>query len=169
MSDDQIAADHDKAVRADYTGAIYGSLLAASVVAGATPRRDPPDVALLIAYLLTTGMVFWLAHVYARLVGGRRRGTRLSWAEVRSVGRREWPLAEAAFPPAMVAAICWTIGLPDTAVAWATLCTALCGQVTWAVVASARAGAATVLVIGSAVVNLLLGLIIVVLKVFLAH
>jgi hypothetical protein len=169
MSDDQIAAGREKADRADYAGAVYGSLLAASVVAGATPRRDPPAASTLIALLLATGVVFWLAHVYARLAGDRQRGTRMSWAEVRSVGRRELPLAEAAFPPAIVAAICWTVGLPDSAVAWATLCAALCGQVTWAVVASARAGAATFLVVGSAVVNLLLGLIIVVLKVLLTH
>jgi hypothetical protein len=169
IASDQIFSDNGKTDRVDYAGAVYGSLLAASVVAGASPRKDPPGAAILITLLLATGVVFWLAHVYARLAGDRWRGARMSWARVRSVGRREWPLAEAAFPPAMVAAICWAVGMSDSAVAWAALVTALCGQVTWAVVASARARAATFLVVGSALVNLLLGLSIVVLKVLVGH
>jgi hypothetical protein len=123
----------------------------------------------LIALLLTTGLVFWLAHVYARLAGDRRRSERLSWAEVRSVGDREWPLAEAAFPPALAAALCWAIGLPDAVAAWAALLTALTGQVAWAVVSGTKTGARPRLTIVSAATNLCLGLIIVVLKVLLTH
>jgi hypothetical protein len=158
-----------KPERVDYGDAVYGSLLAASVVAGTSPRKDPPAAGVLIALLLTTGLVFWLAHVYARLAGDRNRGERLSWTKIRSVSDHQWPLAEAAFPPAVAAAMCWAVGLPDSVAAWAALLTALTGQVAWTVVAGTTAGTKRHLIVVSATVNLLLGLIIVVLKVLLAH
>lgn len=119
--------------------------------------------------LLATGLVFWLAHVYARLVGDRQRGARLDWVEMRLVGRREWPLVQAAIPPAAVAAVCAVIGLSDLAVVWSAFLAALAGQVIWAMIASAKANATTAVIVVSAVVNLVLGLIIVVLKVLIMH
>lgn len=159
----------DDADRIDYAGAVYGSLLAASVVAGASPRKDTAPVGTLIVLLLSTGIVFWLAHAYARLVGDRRHGTQLSWAEMVSAGRRERPLAAAAVPPAAAAALCWAIGLSDSTAAWAALLTALTAQVLWAIVADAKTNAAMPLRAVSVVINLLLGSIIVVLKVSVAH
>ncbi|MFD0689072.1 hypothetical protein [Actinomadura fibrosa] len=155
--------------RADYAGAVYGSLLAASVVVGASPRHDPSPAGALAGLLLATGCVFWLAHLYASLAGDRQRNVRLSWMEVRSVGRREWPLAQAAVPPAAAAACCLVLGLSDAAASWTALLVALGGQVGWAVVAGTRSDAAAYLIVTSAVVNLLLGLLIVALKVALGH
>lgn len=163
----RLAPREEETDRVDYAGAVYGSLLAASVVAGATPGRKPPEAGVLIALLLATGLVFWLAHVYARLAGDRQHGRRLSWAEVRTVGHREWPLAKAAVPPAAVAAIGWAIGLSDSAVAWAALLTALVEEVSWSAIASARAHAPMRLIVGTAAVNLVFCLMIVALKVLL--
>jgi hypothetical protein len=155
--------------RADYAGAVYGSLLAASVVVGASPREEPASPATLIALLLATGFVFWLAHVYARLVGDRRHAVRLSRAEIRSVGRREWPLVQAMFPPAVAAGLCRLLDLSDSAASWTALVVAMCGQVGWSAVAGARSNAPVSLTVLTAVVNLFLGLIIVALKVLLSH
>src|SRR3954453_7078672 len=72
-------------LRANYTGAVYGSLLAASVVVGAAVggggRLDvgPGGVA---ALLIVTGLVFCVAHAYARLVGDRIEQKELTWREI---------------------------------------------------------------------------------------
>lgn len=155
--------------RIDYTGAVYGSLLAASVVAGTSPGKEPPTVAQLVGLLLATGTVFWLAHTYARVVGDRRLGLALSWAEVRSAARRESPLAEAAVPPAAAACVCWVLALPEPVAAWAALATALAAQVAWAIVADVKSRSTKPLIAVSVLVNLLLGLVIVALKVALGH
>ncbi|MEV4000654.1 hypothetical protein [Actinomadura sp. NPDC049753] len=155
--------------RADYAGAVYGSLLAASVIVGASPRREPAPALELVVLLLATGLVFWLAHVYAGLAGDRQHGLRMNWPELSSVGRREWPLAQAAIPPAVAAALCWVADLSDSVASWTALLVALGGQVGWTVAAGRRANATIYLIVVSGAVNLLLGVLIVVLKVTLAH
>jgi hypothetical protein len=159
----------DVAARVDYVGAVYGSLLAASVVAGASPSTDPPSPAALMTVLLATGVVFWLAHVYARLIGDRERDTEIGWRQVRSVGTSEWPIAEAAIPPAVVAAVGWVLGLSDSTTAWAALLVAVVGQAGWGMVAAARVGAPRRIVVVSGLANVFLGLIVVALKALLAH
>jgi hypothetical protein len=153
--------------RADYTGAIYGSLLAASVVVSATAGQEPRPVRL-AALLIVTGLVFWVAHAYARLVGDRIRHADLSWRELRRVSTHEWPLVEAAFPPAAAALICGLFGIEEAA-AWAALVVAIVGQIGWATFAAYRAGATRPVILVSAGVNLLLGLVIVALKSALHH
>ena len=156
----------------DYTGAIYGSLLAGSVVIGSAVGEHgesavrPPQLA---ASLIITGLVFWLAHAYARLVGQRNRHAALTSQEVRRAVRREWPVLGAALPPAAAALVVGLLGASNAAAAWAALLTAIAGQVGWATIATIRAGASRRLVLLSAVGNLVLGLLIVVLKVALYH
>jgi hypothetical protein len=150
---------------------VYGSLLAASVAAGAAPGGGPHPAGTLIALLVGTGVVFWLVHVYARLVGGGAAGEPIGRTRVRSVVGSEWPVAQAAIPPALAVLVCRLAGLSDGTAAWAALLTALSGQVVWAVVAVAateRKAAPRVIVIAAAV-NLVLGSFIVALKASLAH
>ena len=90
---------------ADYAGAVYGSLLAASVVAGTSPRKSAPSPTELILLLLATGIVFWLTHVFAQLFGDRMEGTALTLKEFRAVATREAPIIQAAVPPALAAGI----------------------------------------------------------------
>jgi hypothetical protein len=153
----------------DYTGAIYGSLLAASVVAGTSPGQTPPQPLELSLLLLATGIVFWLAHVYAQLGGDRLAGTFLSLNEVRVAGAREWPIVQAAVPPALAAFIGALLGLSDSGAAWLALLVAVAGQLGWALYAAARAGATRRVMIASGAVNLVLGLLIVLLKATLSH
>ncbi|MFJ2750111.1 hypothetical protein [Streptomyces sp. NPDC087297] len=153
--------------RGDYTGAVYGSLLAASVVVGAGTLGPYPRLQLVVL-LLSTGVVFWAAHVFSRLFGARMVN-RLSWAVIRSEAREERPIIEAAVPPAIAAAISPWFGLGPQGVAWLALLVALVGQVGWATLAASRAGASRRLMLMAGAINLFLGLLIVLLKVGLQH
>lgn len=169
VSERRTAVEPESDERPDYAGAVYGSLLAASAVVGASLGREPTSPSTLIALLFATGLVFWLAHVYASLLGDWRHAVRLSWTEVRSVGRREWPLMQAMFPPMAAAALCWLLGLSASTASWTVLAVALCGQVGWSAVGGVKSKASTPLIMLTAVVNLVLGLTIIVLKVLLSH
>ncbi|WP_063753406.1 diacylglycerol kinase family protein [Streptomyces sp. NRRL S-87] len=155
-------------IRVDYTGAVYGSMLAASVVVGASTVGSRPR-AQLVALLLCTGVVFWAAHVYAHLFGASLANEPFSWRALRRVCATERPLVEAAVPPAAAVAISPLLGLDVTGAAWLALAVALCGQVGWAVAGAVRAGAPRRLVALSAVVNLVLGAAIVAAKTALSH
>ncbi|OLZ61254.1 hypothetical protein AVW11_24745 [Streptomyces amritsarensis] len=154
-------------VRGDYTGAVYGSLLAASVVVGAGTLGSFPRLQL-IALLLGTGVVFWASHVFARLFGARMV-SRLSWTTVRRTAREERPIIEAAVPPAAAAAVAPLLGLGPQGIAWLALLVALAGQIGWATLAARRAGASRRLMLVAGAINLFLGLLIVLLKVGLQH
>ncbi|MEV0374171.1 hypothetical protein AB0I10_30935 [Streptomyces sp. NPDC050636] len=154
--------------RTDYAGAVYGSLLAASVVAGAGTLGSFPRLELVLL-LLGTGVVFWAAHVYARLVGDRLVQHSLSRQEIRQVGADEWPIVQAAVPPAVAVAVSPLLGLGPDGAAWLGLAVAVTEQVGWAGVAVVRAGAPRRMVVVAGAVNLLLGLIIVALKAGLHH
>jgi hypothetical protein len=153
----------------DYAGAIYGSLLAASVVAGTSPADSAPRPGQLAILLLATGLVFWIAHVYAHLFGGAHPPDQMSWRAIRAVARRERPIAEAVIPPAAAATAGMLLGLSDSGTAWLALGVAVAGQVGWAIVAAAASGAKPWILALSAVVNLALGLVLVVLKALLSH
>jgi hypothetical protein len=161
-----------RADRPNYTGAVYGSLLAGSVVVGAgagaggnyylSPLR-------LAAVLVATGLVFWLAHGYARLVGEQVHHAALSWREIRWVARHEWPLFQTMLPPVAAALLFGLLGASDAAAAWAALTAAIIEQVGWATFITLRTGASKPLVLVSVLVYLVLGLLIVALKAALHH
>ncbi|MFE2329498.1 hypothetical protein ACFXD5_37295 [Streptomyces sp. NPDC059385] len=156
-----------EAAGGDYSGAVYGSLLAASVVVGAGVPGTFPRLHLVVL-LLCTGVVFWAAHVFARIFGARIV-RHLSWPVIRRMARKERPIIEAAVPPALAAAVSPLFGLGPSGMAWLALFVALAGQVGWSAVAASRAGASRGLMAVAGVVNLLLGALIVLLKVALQH
>lgn len=147
---------------------MYGSLLAASVVATAGTLGDYPRLQLALL-LVVTGLVFWAAHVYAFLVGERLPGRPWTWAEVRRVARHEWSIVEAAALPAAAVAVSPVLGLGPGATAWLALGVAVFQQVLWATLGAARAGAARGQVVVEGAVNLVLGLVIVAAKAALGH
>lgn len=153
----------------DYAGAIYGSLLAASVVAGTGPGHQPPEPGQLTALLLATGVVFWLAHVYAHLVGEKSSRALVSLQEFRVCAKREWPIVQAAVPPAAAVVIGAFLGLSDAGAAWLALAVAVGSQLGWALYVAAKAGATRSRLVVAGVVNLILGLLIVLLKAALTH
>lgn len=157
------------AERTDYAGAVYGSMLAASVVATAGAAGGFPR-ARLVLMLIVTGLVFWAAHVYARWAGERRLGdSGRSWQEVRRVAAHEWSIVEAAFLPAAAVAVSPLLGLDITGAAWLALAVAVAQQVGWACLGAVRASVPALQVAAEGVVNLALGLILMAAKIAVSH
>ncbi|MER6510802.1 hypothetical protein ABT158_28560 [Nonomuraea sp. NPDC001636] len=152
----------------DYTGAVYGSLLAASVVAGAASLGRFPRLEMIIL-LLGTSTVFWAAHVHARLFGARAVFQSMSVADIRRACAEEWPIVTAAVPPAVAVAVGPLLGLEAQGTAWLALGVAVAGQVGWSAAAAVGIGASARMVLVTSVINLLLGLVIVVLKAAFHH
>ena len=152
--------------RTDYAGAVYGSLLAASVIAASDAHGAHPRLSLIVL-LVVTGIVFWMAHVYAHLAGEREAGKTVSWREVRSVGRHESPIVEATALPALAVLVSPWLGAGENA--WLAIGVAIAQQVAWAALGARRAGASNWQVAAEAAVNLVLGLLIVVAKVAVGH
>ncbi|MBD9729865.1 hypothetical protein [Streptomyces caniscabiei] len=154
--------------RADYTGGVYGSMLASSVIIGAGTLGAYPRVELVLLLLLT-GLVFWIAHVHAQLFGTRLAQRSLDRRIVSEVCREEWPIVDAAVPPAAAVAVSPLLGLDVQGALWLALAVAVAGQVGWSVAAARRAHAPWGLVVITASVNLLLGLLIIGFKLYLTH
>lgn len=165
---DRKARRAERRARADYTGGVYGSMLAASVVIGVGSLGSFPRVELVLVLLLT-GVVFWIAHVHAHLFGARLAQLAPDRQGILLVCRAEWPIVKAAVPPAAAVAVSPLLGLDVRGALWLALCVAVAGQVGWSVAAARRAGASRRLVAITASVNLLLGLLIISFKIFLTH
>ncbi|MFF4822590.1 hypothetical protein [Streptomyces sp. NPDC001312] len=143
-------------------------MLAASVVVGAGVPEYFPRLQLALLLVLT-GLVFWLGHVHAQLFGAHLAQRRPDRGTVLHVCRDEWPIAQAALPPALALAVSPLFGLDLSGGLWLALAVAVAGQVGWSAAAARRAGASWGLVAGTAAVNLVIGLLILVFKVVLTH
>ncbi|MGX1884926.1 hypothetical protein [Streptomyces sp. NPDC055287] len=152
----------------DYTGGVYGSMLAASVVVGAGTLGSFPRLELVLLLLLT-GVVFWIAHVHAQLFGARLAQHSLDRRTLLNVCRHEWPIVKAAVPPAVAVAVSPLLGLDVQGGLWLALSVAVAGQVGWSAAGARRAGGSWRLVAATASVNLLLGLLIILFKIVLTH
>ncbi|MFD6905354.1 hypothetical protein [Streptomyces sp. NPDC060077] len=153
-------------VHTDYTGGVYGSMLASSVIVGAGTLGSFPRVELVLLLLLTGG-VFWIAHVHAQLFGARLAQRRPDRAVVLRVCREERTIVKAAVPPAVAVAVSPVLGLGVQGTQWLALSVAVTGQVGWSVAAARQAGATRHLMVLSAVVNLVLGMVILSAKLWL--
>ncbi len=147
---------------------MYGSLLAASVVATAGSVGEYPRLQLALL-LLITGLVFWAAHVYARLAGERPLGRPWTRSEMRRVAVHEWPIVEASVLPAVTVAVSPLLGMDLSTTEWLALGIAVGQQVFWACLGAARAGVSRSHVVAEGAVNLVLGLIIIAAKAALSH
>jgi hypothetical protein len=154
----------------DYAGAIYGSLLAASTVVGTAASRvvTTNELQLLVA-LVTTSVVFWLLHVYVRVVGRELpRGVPWRTATRRSAAH-ELPILVAVVPPSAALVLAALLGESDVRAGWWALWVAVIGQACWTWVAVRRAQAARGVALLSMAVSLALGLVLIALKVALTH
>jgi hypothetical protein len=151
-----------------YAAAVYGSIVAASLVTASRQEHASPEATALA--LISTLAVFWLAHVWCAIVGDRlHRGTHLSLKQARRIARAEWPLVEAAFAPAVVLLAGWAGALAaDTAarLAIAISCLELFG---WGVAVGRRAYARWRPALLSGLVDGLLGIALVSLELVLVH
>ena len=149
-------------------GTVYGTVLAlATLTAGAAAKQSPRELLGLVA---TTSAVIWVAHVYAHGLGESiQRGHRLDGAELRSIARQELPILLAAAAPTATLVL-GAIGLveekTDIWIAFGVGLAALAVQgARYATVEQlGRLGTLTVVA-----ANLALGLVVVLLKVVVAH
>lgn len=149
----------------DYTSAVYGSVLAATVVVSSGDLRAPATLA---ALLLVSGIVFWFAHVYAATVSGVHGGWHFGaiWNGL----RHEWPVAFASVPPAVAALVC--LAFPKVTVTdgvWAAFIVAIVEQQIWGYTAVRHAKLTGGDLIRTMLLNVLVGFIIIGLKLTLNH
>ncbi len=165
MTNEPGGRPHRMRHRPNYSAAVYGSVLAASVVVSSGDLRAPSVLAIL---LVISGLVFWIAHVYAATVagvhGGWHRGAIVSGM------RHEWPVAFASIPPAIAALVCGA--LPNVSVndgAWAALIVAIVELQIWGFAAVRSIDLTGRALTRTLLLNAVMGLVIVVLKVGVGH
>jgi hypothetical protein len=87
------------------TEAIYGLILATSVIA-VSAEYASSNAGLVGVTVLVTGVVFWAAHVYARVLAGSITTHRTPKRfEVREALRHDWPLVEVTIPLVLILAL----------------------------------------------------------------
>lgn len=149
----------------NYTSAVYGSVLAATVVVSSGDLRSPLTLA---ALLLVSGVTFWFAHVYAATVAGVHGGWRLG--SIRTGMRHEWPVAFAAVPPAvaaLVGALIPAVSVTDGV--WAALIVAISEQQLWGYAAVKHAELSGPALTRTMLLNVFMGFIILTLKLAVGH
>src|SRR6201996_5257127 len=127
-------------VRRNVAGAIYGLILGSSIIAAAGADH-PRQAGLVEIYLCVTALVFYLAHVYAGVIGSWIEGEAPSALRVRKELVQEWPMVRAQMLPAAVLLL-GALGLISSR--WSislALGVALAELMTGVVLACRRAGA----------------------------
>jgi hypothetical protein len=150
---------------ANLARAIYGYILATSLVAAFSEDDDYSTTEVAVA-VFVTGLVFWLAHVYASLLGERyAAGRRLTRSEIRAEFYAEWPLVQA-FVPSIAMLLLGTIGLlsDDTAI-WLAIAVGLAALLLWSLEIGRRERLSPLELAVMALVNGLFGVAVVLLKV----
>lgn len=149
------------------TEGIYGLILATAVIT-VSRELDPTDAGRAALTTLVTALVYWLAHVYARLLGEAvSHGGTPSRATMAEAIRERWSLVEVAIPLVLVLALGAIGAVPDsTALVLATV-VALVELAATGAYAARRRGAGPAGTIASAAIASALGLAIVLLKVLI--
>jgi hypothetical protein len=149
----------------DSAGAIYGTIAAMAVVAGAARGSSHGRV---LALAVATVFVFWLAHVYAHALAHHLRGARrLDWPAVTAAMAEERTMLEAPAPLFLLLALGGT-GLLDVHLAVRLALWAGVAQlVAWGVAYARRQGWGWPTSLTAGVVNGAFGLVIVALEVLI--
>ena len=146
--------------------AVYGLILATSVIA-VSREYDASNAGRIGITVLVTGVVFWLAHVYARVLAGAIvRGRMLNRSEVREALRHDWPLVEVTLPLLLVLGLGALDVVPDRAAILAATLIALVELAAAGSYAARSSGAGLRGTIMSAAIAVTLGGAIVLLKAF---
>jgi hypothetical protein len=84
--------------RSNLASAIYGQILLLTVL-GVERNADHATAEAVLVVVVTSQLVFWVAHAYAETLGHQLRSEdRISGQSIREVIVREWPIAQAAGP-----------------------------------------------------------------------
>ncbi|UUY02388.1 hypothetical protein LRS13_16990 [Svornostia abyssi] len=92
--------------------AVYGTILTLSLVAVSSEYQDLP--LRIMASVLATQFIFYVAHVYAGQLGIRLETQHApTRGQLRQVAREEWPLLAAAGPPCLALLVGGLTGFKD--------------------------------------------------------
>jgi hypothetical protein len=147
----------------NFAAAVYGSILAAGVVASLDV--GDVDAAAMTVSLGGTMLVFWLAHVWSEAISDRMHDPRpYTLRRLRAVASWHWPMVQAAVGP-LVALLLADLGLwsLDTGVTVA-LSISVVQLVGWGVVVGRRTFDSWPAALLSGAVDGLLGFLLIVLK-----
>jgi hypothetical protein len=144
--------------------AIYGTILVLAVLAAFSEDQDLGPGRIL-AGMVTSSLVYWLAHVYAEVLADSLAGSRASLSSrVRHAAVREWPLVAAVTVPA-VPLLLGAIGLLSRSTALALALTVAVGNlVGWGYSAARASGQTPVKAALSALIAGAFGAVMVALK-----
>lgn len=118
--------------------AVHGTVLAGALIA-VQGADDEIDVSRLVWLVLLTQVVYWLAHVYAEVVGERiRTRTRPRPRAVRHLLDEEWPLVAVSFGPLAVIVVCSALGVSGNTSVLAGLWATMALLASWALLAGYR-------------------------------
>jgi hypothetical protein len=146
------------------TEAIYGLILATSVIA-VSREYDASNAGRIGVTVLVTGVVFWLAHVYARVLARSVTQHRmLSRLEAREVLRHDWPLVEVTVPLVLILALGALDVMSDRAAILVATLAALVELAAAGAYAARKSGASLAWTVVSALVAVTLGSAVVLLK-----
>ena len=149
------------------TEGVYGLLLATSVIA-VSPAAETLDAGRVALAVFVTAGVFWLAHVYANLLGiGVSEEQALTRAAVANAMRVHWSLVEVVIPLVLVLGLGAIGVMPDRAALTVAAIIGLGELAATGGYAAIRHGAGPRATAASAATALALGLVVVLLKVLL--
>jgi hypothetical protein len=152
------------AAQRDVAGAIYGLILATSVIA-VSREYQPNNAGITAVTVIVTATVFWLAHVYAGVLEIELRERHVpTWAEVRGVLDEEWPLVQAGLLPTAILLLGSLGALADDTAQSVALGACLVELAATGLLAARSAGARGLLVAASAAVTVGFGVVIILLK-----
>jgi hypothetical protein len=149
-------------------GTVYGTIVVmGAITAGSTGVREPWRIAVIVD---ATVLVLWLAHVYAHGLGEAiARGRRLDRQEFVSVTRREFAIPLAAAAPTVVLVLGSLGFYRDTTAVWLALGIALLTLAAQGIRYADLEGLGPLATAASVCLNVALGLVLVALKVLVAH
>jgi len=150
-------------------GYIYGTIVVlATVVAGAEAYRD--GAGHMVALVLMTTFVFWLAHVYAHAVAHSvSGGKRISGQELLRVAHRESSIIEAAVLPVLMLVLGKLDVFSVHTAVWLAIACGLAVLVAQGIRYSRAVGQGPLVTLAVAGANLAMGLLIVGLKLIVSH
>jgi len=150
-------------------GFVYGTIVVLSVlVAGG--KAYPQDTTRVAVLLAVTTVVFWLAHAYAHaLAHSVKTDEHLTLAEIRRIGRHEAALVEAGVPSIAVLLLGSLDVLEDDTAIWLAVGLGLAVLAVQGIVFARVERLGTPGTIAVVTANLALGLLLVALKLLVAH
>ncbi len=153
-------------IRRDYTPAIYGSLLVTTLIA-VQWRYDAVPELIALSLVVSVG-VFWLTHVWSRLMNRRVRGP-VGGHELLGLAGAEASMLTAVVVPGLVLAL-WRAAkvTVDTAIA-AALLASIVQLFVWGLVVGRAAHAGWLRAVLVGLVDCALGVAIVIFKVLVIH